>query len=217
MDPLERICIDSHRKDGWNANLNSTDGSSFDVVHNGDSQGTVTWDLSGLHNVYNALSAIAASHHVEISPSHAAKALCHFQGVKRRMEIRAIVKGITLYDDFAHHPTAIASTLEGLRQKVKTQRIIAILEPRSNTMRMGIHKNSLADSLKSADSTLIYQPENIGWNLGSLTQASDCIRVYTTIDEIIECLIADVRMGDHLVFMSNGAFGGIHQRVENRL
>ena len=215
--PLERICIDSHRKEGWNAKLNSSDGSDFDVFHNGDYQGTVSWELSGLHNVYNALSAIAASHHVGIGPDYAAKALCLFQGVKRRMEIRAVVKGITLYDDFAHHPTAIASTLEGLRQKVKKQRIIAILEPRSNTMRMGIHKNSLADSLKPADSSLVYQPENVEWSLEYLTQASDRISIYTSIDAIIERLIADVRTGDHLVFMSNGDFGGIHQRVENQL
>ena len=133
------------------------------------------------------------------------------------MEIRAVVKGITLYDDFAHHPTAIASTLEGLRQKVKSERIIAIFEPRSSTMRMGIHKNSLADSLKSANFTLIYQPENVEWNLESLNQGSDCIFVYTSLDALIERLVADARRGDHLVFMSNGAFGGIHQRVENRL
>jgi len=215
--PTEKISIGSFHKNGWNANLNLSDGSKFDVLHNGESQGTVSWGLTGLHNVSNALSAIAAANHIGVGPDHAVKALCTFQGVKRRMEIRAVVKGITLYDDFAHHPTAIASTLEGLREKVKTERIIAILEPRSNTMRMGIHKNTLVDSLKSADSTLIFQPENVQWNLESLTHGCNGISVYTSIDSIIDRLIADARRGDHFVFMSNGGFGGIHQRVEDLL
>lgn len=215
--PIELFSLDSQDASEWFGDLNTTDGSNFDVYYKGQNQGNLAWDLIGLHNVNNALSAIAAAHHIGISTLGAIGALTRFQGVKRRMEIRAKIDGVTLYDDFAHHPTAILTTLEGLRHNVDTDRIIAILEPRSNTMRLGVHKDLLADSLKFADLAIIYQPDGIEWDLEKLAEVSDHINVYHSLDIIVENLVKIARQRDHLVFMSNGSFGGIQQRIENQL
>ena len=143
----------------------------------------------------------------------AAAYLSRFKNVKRRMEVLATVNGITLYDDFAHHPTAIATTLEGLRARVGEARIIAVLEPRSNTMRLGVHAGTLACSLKAADKAIIYQAPEQGWEL----RASAGIEVYPSLDEIVAKLAEEARPGDHVVFMSNGSFGGIHGMAEEAL
>jgi UDP-N-acetylmuramate: L-alanyl-gamma-D-glutamyl-meso-diaminopimelate ligase len=161
------------------------------------------------------LAAIAAAHHVGVSPKQAIEALETFQNVKRRMEIRAVVKGITLYDDFAHHPTAIASTLAGLRGKVGKQRIIAVLEPRSNTMKMGVHKDTLLPSLADADCALVYMPSDIDWKM-NLEQYAN-VQIYKTMETLIEAILSMVQADDHILFMSNGGFGGIHQTVEDQL
>ena len=176
-------------------------------------RGTVSWELSGLHNVRNGLAAIAAACHAGVEPEKAAAYLSQFKNVKRRMEVLANVNGITLYDDFAHHPTAISTTLEGLRARVGEARIIAVLEPRSNTMRLGVHAGTLAGSLKAADKALIYQAPEQGWEL----RASAGIEVYPSLDEIVTKLTVEARPGDHVVFMSNGSFGGIHGRAEEAL
>lgn len=215
--PVQRFSLNHQQGSEWRVRLNSMDASDFQVFHKDQMEGVLTWELTGLHNVNNALSAIAAAHHIGIHPENAIRALTRFQGVKRRMEICAQINGVTLYDDFAHHPTAITSTLEGLRHKVNTDRIIAILEPRSNTMRLGVHKESLAESLESADLAIIYQSDNVGWDVEKLSEASDRISIYCSIDAIIDRLVEDVRRRDHLVFMSNGSFAGIHQRVATRL
>ena len=134
------------------------------------------------------------------------------------MEIRGVVNGVTVYDDFAHHPTAIQSTLAGLRGKVGSARIIALLEPRSNTMRMGIHRHSLPASLTEADDVLCYQPEDSDWNLSdAMSRAGVAARVFNNIDRLVSAVAADARPGDHVLIMSNGGFGGIHEKLLNAL
>ena len=199
---------------GWQADLKQSDGGRFAVCKDGQECGTLTWELSGLHNVRNALSAIAAAHHAGVSPEAAIDALSRFRNVKRRMEVRACLKGVILYDDFAHHPTAIATTLEGLRAKVGHARIIAVLEPRSNTMRLGVHADSLANSLAAADLSIVYRPADLGWDVAGAVAQAKHIQVRSSIDDIVSQLLDEVRPGDHVVFMSNGGFGGIHAKME---
>ena len=201
----------------WNAELLKPDGSQFKVLLNNEEQGCVDWLLTGDHNVYNALSAIAAAHHAGILPRDAISALATFKNVKRRMEVLATINGVTLYDDFAHHPTAIETTLDGLRKQVGQERIIAIVEPRSNTMRLGVHTETLALSLKNADLALIYQPENMNWDLSGLKKYASNIEICQSLDAIIAKLKFEARYGGHFVLMSNGSFGGIYQKLLQEL
>ena len=150
-----------------------------------------------------------------VSPSQAIVSLETFQNVKRRMEVRAVINDITLYDDFAHHPTAIASTLAGLRGKVGKQRIIAVLEPRSNTMKMGVHKTSLLPSLIDADRALIYLPDELDWDMNIAAYAN--IQTFKSIDELVNVITSEAEANNHVLFMSNGGFSGIHQKVEDLL
>lgn len=213
--PVTHTSIDADAP--WNAQLIKVDGSQFKVLLDGREQGTVDWTLTGRHNVYNALSAIAAARHVGILAADAITALAQFQNVKRRMEVIARINNVTLYDDFAHHPTAIATTLDGLRKQVGHERVIAIVEPRSNTMRMGVHTQTLAQSLNGADQALIYQPPGMGWDLSELKKYADNIEICQSLDEIITKLKLEARHGGHFVLMSNGSFGGIYQRLQNEL
>lgn len=201
----------------WNAELSKADASRFKVFFAGAEQGVVDWPLTGQHNVYNALSAIAAAKHVGITPADAITALGTFKNVKRRMEVIARINGVTLYDDFAHHPTAIATTLDGLRQQAGTERIVAIVEPRSNTMRMGVHSKTLAESLQQADLAILYQPDNLGWDLSELKRYAGNIEICRSLDDIIVRLQLEARYGGHFVMMSNGSFGGIYQRLQTAL
>ena len=201
----------------WQAELLKEDGSQFAVAFEQQEQGWVDWPLTGMHNVYNALAAIAAARHVGILPRDAIMALTKFKNVKRRMEVIAEINGVTVYDDFAHHPTAIQMTLEGLRKHVGKEKIIAVVEPRSNTMRMGVHREVLAESLALADRTLIYQPENLDWDLSELQTLANNIKICTSIDEIIAELQQEVAPSSHFLMMSNGSFGGIYQRLQNEL
>jgi len=198
----------------WQVKNLAQDASQFDIHVDGKKVGTLTWNLQGLHNVNNAVMAIAAARHAGVPVQHAIEAMSVFKNVKRRMEIIGTVNNITIYDDFAHHPTAIELTLGGLRNKVGKARIIAILEPRSNTMRMGVHQDTLAASLDQADDVIYYQPADIGWNLQEIadkTRAPACVR--PTVDDIIEDLLQKAQPGDHLLIMSNGAFGGLHKKL----
>ncbi|NOR71401.1 MAG: UDP-N-acetylmuramate:L-alanyl-gamma-D-glutamyl-meso-diaminopimelate ligase [Methylomarinum sp.] len=213
--PVAKTAINSDTQ--WQAQLINADGSQFKVIFEGVEQGIVDWSLTGEHNVYNAMSAIVAAKHVGILPADAINALKRFKNVKRRMEVIAKIKGITIYDDFAHHPTAIQSTLDGLRKQVGTEKIIAIVEPRSNTMRMGVHTQSLAESLKLADSAIIYQPENLDWDLSELQKYADNIEICTTLDAIINRLKMASNSKCHFLLMSNGSFGGIYQRLLSEL
>lgn len=201
----------------WQAVIEKTDGSVFDVYHEGGKVATVNWSQLGHHNVSNALAAIAAAHHVGVSPIIAAEALASFEGVKRRMELRGQPKNVTVYDDFAHHPTAIQTTLIGLRNKVGNEKIIAVIEPRSNTMRMGIHAEKLAASAEIADECYWYQPANIDWSLEQTIQQSaeqaNKHQVFNNIDKLVEHLSQNVEENQHVVIMSNGGFGGIHQQL----
>lgn len=213
--PVVKTSINSDAQ--WNAQLINNDGSRFDVLMDRQLQGRVEWSLTGDHNVYNALSALAAARHVGILPKDAIAALGQFKNVKRRMEVIAEINGVTLYDDFAHHPTAIQTTLDGLRKQVGQQRIIAIVEPRSNTMRLGVHTKTLAESLSNADLAIIYQPEAMGWDLGELKKYAGNIEILASLDEIINKLKFEARYGGHFVLMSNGGFGGIYRRLQDEL
>jgi UDP-N-acetylmuramate: L-alanyl-gamma-D-glutamyl-meso-diaminopimelate ligase len=213
--PVEKTSINADAQ--WNAKLLKADGSQFSVLFENNEQGIVDWPLTGEHNVYNALSAIVAANHVGITPANAITALGQFINVKRRMEVIAKINGVTLYDDFAHHPTAIATTLDGLRKQVGQERIIAIVEPRSNTMRLGVHTETLAKSLGDADLAIIYQPQNLDWDLSKLKSYANNIEICHSLDDIIAKLKVEARSGGHFVLMSNGSFGGIYQRLQEEL
>ncbi len=201
----------------WEARLLEADASRFEVWYRGTNCGEVGWELTGHHNARNAMSAIAGAVHAGVSPGQAVAALGRFRNVKRRLEIRGQWGGVTLYDDFAHHPTAILTTLQGLRARVGSARIIAVLEPRSNTMRMGVHLDALADSLTPADHAIIFQAPDLGWDAARVAGASTHITVSDTVEAIVEQLRRDTRPGDHVVFMSNGGFGGIHTKTAEAL
>ena len=201
----------------WSYHLLAKDGSSFEIVHDGQPAGRVDWSLTGLHNVYNGLAAVAAAHHAGVFPERSAEALSRFSNVKRRMEIRAEVQGITVYDDFAHHPTAIKTTVEGLRAKVGESRILAILEPRPNTMRMGVHAGLLGESLAGADVALLFQSSQVEWDVRAATATHPRVEVFGQVGEIVDWIAREARSGDHILIMSNGGFEGIHQRVESAL
>lgn len=208
----------------WSALLNKADGSCFDVCFDNNKLGEINWSQTGRHNVNNAIAAIAAARHAGVRPADAIAALNQFGGVKRRMEKIFEGKGITVYDDFAHHPTAIKTTLAGLRNKVGKETIIAVIEPRSNTMRMGVHKANLAMSASDADQVIWYQPANVDWQLNDVVAtAGNNASVSGDINDIVTRLSAYVKSGEaaaaamkqnvHIVFMSNGGFGGIHQKL----
>ena len=198
----------------WQAELLTPDGSQFALYWQQQQVARVNWSLSGQHNVDNAVMAIAAARHAGVPVGVAAEALASFVAPKRRMELKGSPQGIAIYDDFAHHPTAIATTLQGLRAKVGQARIIAVLEPRSNTMRLGVHQAALPQALLTADQVFLYEPRNAGWSMAELAArlampASVCY----DIAELKASILALVQPGDQIVIMSNGAFGGIHQQL----
>jgi len=198
--------------DGWTAGAPDADAEA-DVFLDGAPQGRVNWPLIGEHNRLNALAAIAAARHAGVPAAAAIDALARFENVKRRMEVRGAVHGITVYDDFAHHPTAIATTVEGLRAKVGDAHILAVLEPRSNTMKLGIMKSQLPDSLKDADQVYCFGA-NLGWDAAeALAPLGEKARVFDSLDKLVSQLVADARTGDHVLMMSNGGFGGIHAKL----
>ena len=198
----------------WQAQPIAADGSHFAVLLDGRRQGEVKWSQLGAHNVHNALSAISAARHVGVPVQQAIEALNRFAGVKRRLEVRGEVNGVTVYDDFAHHPTAIASTLAGLRSNRGGGRLLAILEPRSNTMRLGIHHDQLAKSLSDADAVWIYQPDDLSWDIHEVTASLVAPSIVSDdVDELVASIAQQARAGDRLVVMSNGGFGGIHEKL----
>jgi len=184
------------------------------VLCRGKTVAEVNWPLLGEHNVMNALAAMAAARHVGVPPERAARALGEFRGVKRRMEIRGVVDGVTVYDDFAHHPTAIATTLSGLRARVGGARIVAVLEARSNTMKLGVHREQMAPALALADRAWLLNPPDIGWDLPSAVAALGArASLAASVDELVKGLADDSRPGDHILVMSNGGFGGLHDKL----
>ncbi len=202
----------------WSATLLALDGSRFRVHHQGRDRGEVSWSQTGHHNVANALAVLAAARHAGVPLEQGLEALNRFQGVKRRMELRGMSRGIPVYDDFAHHPTAIATTLEGLRRHAEEGRvggrILAVLEPRSNTMRLGAHNATLAASLEAADQVFVFAPPDLGWDAGPVfaplgTRAA----IYSKIEDIVTAIAHQGRAGDQVLVMSNGGFQGIHERL----
>ncbi|WP_440054128.1 UDP-N-acetylmuramate:L-alanyl-gamma-D-glutamyl-meso-diaminopimelate ligase [Pseudoalteromonas sp. T1lg65] len=196
----------------WNYQLLAADGSHFTVLLNGETQGEVRWQAIGEHNVKNAIMAIAAARHVGIPVSVSIEALAQFKSPKRRMELKGVVNGVTVYDDFAHHPTAIETTLAGLRAKVGNERIVAILEPRSNTMKLGVHQQTLMASLAVADEVLVYEPEGLAWSLSSAAEQAGRL-CFNSIEEIISQVVTNRTDKQHVLIMSNGGFGGIHDKL----
>jgi UDP-N-acetylmuramate: L-alanyl-gamma-D-glutamyl-meso-diaminopimelate ligase len=199
----------------WTAQIEQGSAAGRFTVHfKGRAVAEVAWDLIGEHNVMNALAAIAAAAHAGVTPERAAQALSVFRGVKRRMEVRGSVDGVTVYDDFAHHPTAIETTLKGLRARVGAQRIVAVLEPRSNTMKLGVHRDQLAPSLAVADKSWFLNAKDLGWDLsGAVSGMGERVRLEPSVDELVKGLAADARAGDHVLIMSNGGFGGLHDKL----
>ncbi len=190
------------------------DFSAFEVLENAVPRGVVRWPLIGAHNMENALAAIAAARHAGVAVGRAVQALEAFEGIARRMQLRGEVNGVRVYDDFAHHPTAIATTLDGLRRRVGTARIIAVLEPRSNTMRLGVHRHTLAPSLSGADQVWLYTPPELDWDAAAVL-ASLGRRGHASgdIGQLARELARSVRPGDHVLIMSNGGFGGLHAKL----
>ena len=223
---VEYFVIDTNTsvQTGW-AMQNKKDIFNASWIQNTKEELTVPiqWELSGVHQQMNGLAAIGAARHVGINPEQSAKALATFQSVKRRMEVRGVVNEITVYDDFAHHPTAIELTIAGLRSKVGSQRILAVLEPRSNTMKLGAMKDALAPSLKQADLAFVYGEKNdhrntVQWDLAhSLRPLGDKVLTTNELDQLIDAIVAKARPGDHILVMSNGGFGGVHQKILERL
>jgi UDP-N-acetylmuramate: L-alanyl-gamma-D-glutamyl-meso-diaminopimelate ligase len=202
----------------WQATLTHADGSAFDLARSGEAVASVSWQLLGRHNVNNALAAIAAAEHAGVDPAEACAALATFRNVRRRMEVRGSVGGVTVYDDFAHHPTAIRATLDALRAHVGEKRIIAVLDPASNTMRRGVHKDTLGGALGPADKTWVYRPPNIEWDIGALARSPGvALQVNDDIDALIAAICREARDGDHVVVMSNSGFAGFHQRLLDAL
>jgi UDP-N-acetylmuramate: L-alanyl-gamma-D-glutamyl-meso-diaminopimelate ligase len=210
--PVEQFGV----SEGWSATEEDGDGS-FRVHLEGMELGRVCWSLSGEHNRMNALAAIAAGRHAGVEPSAAIEALASFEGVRRRMEVRGSVRGITVYDDFAHHPTAIATTIAGLRRRVGGSRILVVLEPRSNTMKLGVMKDKLPVSVAAADRIYVYGA-NLGWDPAQVFAAlAERTWSGTDLGGLVERVAADARPGDHVLVMSNGAFGGVHEKLIARL
>jgi UDP-N-acetylmuramate: L-alanyl-gamma-D-glutamyl-meso-diaminopimelate ligase len=198
----------------WTVRLTGADHSRFEVLFDGVSQGIVEWSMLGAHNVDNALAAIAAARHAGVPVAHSIAALAAFKGVRRRMELTGTAAGISIYDDFAHHPTAIRTTIEGLRRRIGKSRLVAVLEARSNTMRMGVHKETLAPSLAGADAVYLFAPPDLGWDAGSVAAAVGAkAATESSLDALLARLNRDLAAGDHVLIMSNGGFGGLHKRL----
>ncbi|MFA0467262.1 UDP-N-acetylmuramate:L-alanyl-gamma-D-glutamyl-meso-diaminopimelate ligase [Vibrio breoganii] len=215
-DVLTRGCWSETEFSGkeWQVKKRKADGSHFEVYLKQQKVGEVKWNLVGDHNVNNALMAIAAARHVGVVPDLACESLGRFINTKRRLELKGEVNGITVYDDFAHHPTAVELTLDGLRNKVGEQRIFAVLEPRSSTMKMGVHKDTLAASLGLADKVFLYQPDSIEWSVEEIAQqCSQPAQASNSVDDIVQSLVEETKPGDHILVMSNGGFEGIHTKL----
>jgi UDP-N-acetylmuramate: L-alanyl-gamma-D-glutamyl-meso-diaminopimelate ligase len=198
----------------WSATLLAADGSRFTVRHQGRDMGEIGWSQTGHHNVANALAVLAAARHAGVPLAQGLAALNRFQGVKRRMELRGEARGIRVYDDFAHHPTAIATTLEGLRRHSAGGRILAVLEPRSNTMRLGVHNATLAASLGLADQVYVFAPADLGWDAAPVFASLGArAAIFSQVEDIVAQVANQGRTGDQVLVMSNGGFQGIHERL----
>jgi UDP-N-acetylmuramate: L-alanyl-gamma-D-glutamyl-meso-diaminopimelate ligase len=213
--PREGFARDAGAEIAWSLEVpEGADYSRFVVMSAGQPLGTVNWELLGAHNAENALAAIGAARHAGVPVAQSIAALGEFRGVKRRMELRGEAAGIAVYDDFAHHPTAIAYTIDGLRRKVGGKRIVAVLEPRSATMKMGVHRETLGPSLAGADAVWMFAPPDLGWDAGAVVKSLGAKgRIANSLDDLLRGLVGDARQGDQVLIMSNGGFGGLHGKL----
>ncbi len=213
--PVERFARDGGAAVQWSARCSAAaDYSRFEVLYDGRECGELRWSAIGAHNVDNALAALSAARHAGVPVSRGIEALGRFRGVERRMQLRGEAAGVRVYDDFAHHPTAIATTLDGLRRRVGRERIVAVLEPRSNTMRLGVHGAALADALAQADAIWVYAPPQLGWDIATaMAPLGARAHVIGDFDALLAGLAAALQPGDHALIMSNGGFGGLHARL----
>jgi UDP-N-acetylmuramate: L-alanyl-gamma-D-glutamyl-meso-diaminopimelate ligase len=216
--PVETFTASDAAAD-WSADYDLIGAKSrFSVLRGGEPVGQVGWALLGRHNLENALAAISAAVHAGVDIELALEALSRFKGVRRRLEKRGVFNGVSLYEDFAHHPTAIAQTLAAVRAQQGDRRIIAIVEPRSNTMRMGVHRAALAESLADADRVYVLESEGLKWNPRAvLADLGDKVQVESEVSEIVDSVLADSRSGDQIVMMSNGSFGGLPRLLQQAL
>jgi len=206
--PVERFGVEG----GWQAGPPDA-GNGFEVRWRGEVTGRVRWSEAGEHSRLNALAAIAAARHAGVEPATAIDALAGYRGVRRRLELRGTARGVAVYDDFAHHPTAIRMTVEGLRARAGAGRILAVLEPRSNTMKLGVMKERLAASLAGADRTYVYTAE-LGWDAAAaLRPLGERARGFEQLDSLVAAVAAEARPGDQVLVMSNGGFGGVHGKL----
>jgi UDP-N-acetylmuramate: L-alanyl-gamma-D-glutamyl-meso-diaminopimelate ligase len=202
----------------WRVVARRDDWSEFDIYADDRSLAIVRWDLIGAHNAENALAATLAARHVGVPVAVAVDALAAFRNARRRLERLGEAGGVTVYDDFAHHPTAIASTIAALRGRIGRARLVAVLEPRSATMKLGVHRETLAGSLEDADCVFVYAPADIGWDVSSaLDSLGERACVVESVDALLDALTRELRAGDHVLIMSNGGFGGVHGRLLQRL
>ena len=211
---VEAVVISFGDNAQWHCQLIAADGSEFTVLHEGKPVASVSWHMLGKHNVMNALAAIVAANHIGITPEQSAKALNKFSGIKRRLEVRGCVNGVTVYDDFAHHPTAIAHTIEALQAKVGSgERVIAIIEPRSNTMKNGAHAKTLPDVMASADHAHVYASDAVAWDIDGACNLHANITIHHDFAALLSDVLANIQPKDHLLVMSNGGFEGIHDKL----
>ena len=217
--PVERFSGATSGDAAWYVAVEpGADYSAFTVMEGDRKMAEVNWSLLGRHNAENALAAMLAARHAGVTLEQSVAGLREFKGVRRRMEVRGVVNGITVYDDFAHHPTAIHTTIDGLRRRIGRARLIAILEPRSNTMKLGSHRDAIAGSLAQADRVWMYQGPAVKWDVaGAVASLGEKARVSTDIDALLGELESYLTPGDHVLIMSNGGFDGIHGKLLTRL
>ena len=221
--PRASADVPAGRQPRWSAGPDAVaDFSRFTVLESGISRGTVEWQLMGAHNMANALAAIAAAHHAGVPVATAIQALRSFEGIARRMQLRGEVQGVRVYDDFAHHPTAIATTVDGLRRRLgkegdqdgRKRRILAVLELRSNTMRMGVHRELIAPALGGADEVFVFTPPDLGWDCAPLLrELGPRGHAAATVDAMAAAVVQQAVAGDSVLVMSNGGFGGLHEKL----
>ena len=209
--PVSRL--DAGSSDDWSVQARDNHFGKFEISSPSGDRGAITWGLIGRHNAENALAAVAAAHDIGVSVKDACDALCRFEGVKRRLELLGTPNEIAVYDDFAHHPTAVKTTLEGLRNAAGEQRVVAVIEIRSNTMKRGTHKEELVPATQHADLVFWFEPEGLDWSMTEATSELNGHFVFRDTNQLHEALVGQLHSGDHVVIMSNGSFSGLHRQL----
>ena len=209
--PVSRL--DTGSPDEWSVQARDNHFGKFEIRSPSGDSGAITWGLIGRHNAENALAAVAAAHDIGVSVKDACDALCRFEGVKRRLELLGAPNEIAVYDDFAHHPTAVKTTLEGLSNAVGEQRVVAVIEIRSNTMKRGTHKEELVPATQHADLVFWFEPEGLDWSMTEATSELNGHFVFRDTNQLHEALVGQLHSGDHVVIMSNGSFSGLHRQL----